>query len=264
MIFQTEQPTAARVRTVAENREYIYKTVSGKGLPMKVYLPNNTNYLMEKQEYCFLMIHGGAWQAVHRSDKSWDGSFLNYQAKYYAARGFGTAAISYRSIDFDASTTVRELIDDCRDAVCFLQALFHPRHLILIGDSAGAHLALSLALQNVPGISAVVAANPVLDCTPERWHFTAPSHRERLQLSPLYQIQHISAKIFCLHGDADPVVDYRQTEEFCEKMKKAGNHCDFCLIPGALHAFLLMDYRSSEDEVQHYMSLIDQWLDAQF
>lgn len=264
MIFQTKQPTACQVRAVTVNREYMYKNVSGKGLPMKIYLPDGCKRLTKEQEYCFFMIHGGAWQAVKQSDASWNGGFLDYQAKYYAARGFLSAAISYRSIDFDSSTTVQDLIDDCRDAVSFLETLFHPRHLILIGDSAGAHLALSLAMQNQPGISAVVAANPVLDCTSDRWHFTAPSLKARRQLSPLYQIRPVSARLFCLHGDADSVVDYRQTKEFCEKMKAAGNHCDFCLIPGALHAFLLMDYRSSEQEVQRYMSLIDEWLDAQF
>lgn len=268
MFFQTKQPAPRQVWAIQPSREYLYKTVGHTGLPMKVYLPDTAADFKEEPDFFFLTIHGGAWQAIRPADGPWDGGFLDYQAKYYAARGFCSAAISYRSIDFDASTTVQDLIDDCRDAVLFMKEHFHPKQIILIGESAGAHLALSVAIQErsnaATGISAIIAANPVVDCTRSRWDFTAPTEQMRYRLSPLFQVHPLPAKVLCLHGDADPVVDYRQTKEFCEKMRAVGNQCDFLLIPDALHAFLLMGYRSSPKQVQHYMSLIDNWLDAQF
>lgn len=241
-------------------QQFIYKTINNTGLPINIYLPSKENTSLITNDYFFVMIHGGAWQAIHPSDSAWQGSFLDFQAAYYADSGFYAASISYRSIDFSTDTTIKDLIADCRDALLFLKNRFGSRRFILLGDSAGAHLALSLALENIQDIYIVIAANPVTDLTLKRWHFTAPDNHTRYCFSPLYQVHPVSTKILCLHGDADKTVDYHLTESFCEKMTKTGNICDFFLIHDAPHAFLLMGYRSTPQQIQSYMSLIDKWL----
>ena len=251
-------PSLPQLNAIKPSQSCIYKMVGNTGLPMNLYLPEKQSRLCS--DFFFVMIHGGAWQAVHASDPVWKGSFLDAQARYYTALGFPTASISYRSIDFSPDTKMEDLVTDCRDALIFLKKRFGFRRFILLGESAGAHLALMLTLQRSHDIYAVIAVNPVTDLTIERWHFTAPDQDTRYRFSPLYQICPTQTKIFCLHGDADQVVDYHLSENFCEKMTALGNLCDFHLVPGAAHAFLLMGYRSTPEEVLSYMELIDAWL----
>ena len=241
-------------------KQYVYKTVGNTCLPLNLYLPSKSESNPFSSNYLFVMIHGGAWQAIQPSNLSWNGSLLDYQAKYYSSLGFLTASISYRSIDFFEDTTIADLIKDCQDALEFLKELFPSAHFLLLGDSAGAHLALSLALQNNPDIDAVIAANPVTDLTTGRWNFTAPCESIRYRFSPLYHTNFVSSKFLCMHGDADQVVDYHLTQSFCEKMNSAGNVCDFILLPGVPHAFLLMGYRSTKEQVDSYMQIINIWL----
>lgn len=239
-----------------------YKTASDTPLPIWIYFGENdkADDKPPKSAPLFLMIHGGSWQAIHMGERHWNGGFLNFQAQYYAIKGYTSAVISYRSIDFEETTVMDDLIADCADAVSFLLKRCPKRKIVLIGDSAGAHLALELALRNFSHICAIVAANPVLDCTLERWHFTAHTLSQRQELSPIYQIRKITPPILCMQGSLDNVVDPGQAEEFCRRMQETGNRCDLYLLPDAMHAFLLFNYRSSAQQVLQYMTLIDKWL----
>ena len=91
-------PSLPQLNAIKPSQSCIYKMVGNTGLPMNLYLPEKQSSLCS--DFFFVMIHGGAWQAVHASDPVWKGSFLDAQARYYTALGFPAASISYRSIDF--------------------------------------------------------------------------------------------------------------------------------------------------------------------
>ena len=237
-----------RIKQIQPDIDTSYKTVDGVRLPVKMYLNNASDVMV-------LTIHGGAWYAIKEDADKWSGSWMNFQAQYYAERGFNAAAISYRSIDFNEETTVFDLINDCRDAVEFIKSKSDFKKLIIMGDSAGGHLALSLADM----ADTVIAANPVTDCT--TWENTAKTDEDRKKASPLHNIAKTNAKILFMHGDADQVVDCKLTEKMCNEMKAVGNECEFIKIPNEVHAFILQGYKSTDEKVMEYMEAINEYLE---
>jgi acetyl esterase/lipase len=87
-----------------------------------------------------MMVHGGGWSSGRPDD-------LPDLARYLAAHGYVVAAPEYR---LAPASTFPAAIDDLRAAVAFLRGRARawgadPDGLVLIGRSAGAHLALLLA-----------------------------------------------------------------------------------------------------------------------
>ena len=92
---------ADRIRAIEPDIDEAYKTVDDVRLPIKMYLSDDET----NGKTAILAIHGGSWYAVKEDSDTWNGSWMNYQAQYYADKGYTTAAISYRSIDFNEETT---------------------------------------------------------------------------------------------------------------------------------------------------------------
>lgn len=215
----------------------------------------------DKGKTCILAIHGGSWFAVKKDADKWDGGWMNYQAQYYAAMGYTTAAISYRSIDITEKTTVFDLLDDCKAAIKFIREKRKFGKLILIADSAGAHLAVELGLDDDVGVDIVIAANPVLDLTQKSWKHTAKAKEDYIKASPIYNLKKSNTKFLVIHGDSDEVVDYKISEKFCIEMIKNGTKCDFVLLKNAKHAFLLSRFQSTDEQVNDYMSMITEYIE---
>lgn len=244
-----------KITDIKPQLDTYYKTVNGVRLPVKMYIPRaETNIAV-------LAIHGGSWNAVMTDSDNWDGGWMNFQAQYYADKGYVSAAVSYRSIEFCGSTTVFDLIEDCKDAVKFMRANADFKKLIIIGDSAGGHLAVELGMDDSVSASFIVGANPVLDLTAERWSITAKTPEDRKKASPLYNVKKCNAEFLIMHGSKDEVVDCAISRKFCEKMSRIGNKCDYYEIDGAEHAFILLNYTSTDEQVYSYMKIIDGYIE---
>ena len=236
-----------------------YKTVQGIQLPARIYPPQVESRFSKTLVLC---IHGGGWHAVDKNE-DWDGGWMDYQARYFAQKGFTGAVISYRSISLSTETTVFDQLEDCRDGLAFLAKQTQYERLILIGDSAGGHLAAMLTLQTPELADIAVLCNPVTDCTAEKWAYAAkPDELEKA--SPLYSMRKTKTKYLMLHGDADKVVAWETTQEFYEGMKKQGNDCTFILLPGVGHAFILKGYLSADSQVAEYMDIIEKYIEQNF
>lgn len=232
-----------------------FKTVAGIQLPVWIYPPQIENTYSDTLVLC---IHGGGWYAMDKNE-AWNGGWMDYQARYYAEKGFYGAVISYRSIGLTEQTTVFDLLEDCRDALDFIAEHVPYKRLILMGDSAGGHLAAMLTLQAPDLADVAVLCNPVTDCTADRWAYVARPEQTR-QASPIYCVQKTKTRYLLLHGDADTVVDWADTKKFYEKMRENGNICMFHLLPGAKHAFILKGYVSADSQLAEYMNIIDDYI----
>lgn len=246
-----------RIRAITPQIDGSYKTVDGVRLPIKMYIPEEKG---ENSKIAVLAIHGGSWYAVKKDSDTWNGSWMNYQAQYYADKGYTSAAISYRSINFNDETTVFDLIEDCKDAVKYMREQAEFDKLIVMGDSSGGHLAVELGMDDEVGVDIVVAANPVLDLTEESWKHTAKTEEDYKKASPAFNVKKVNAKFLVMHGNKDTVVNYEISKKFCEDMTAAGCKADFVELDGINHAFILSRYVSTDEQINDYMSQIDKYI----
>lgn len=246
-----------RLKKITPAVDCAYKTVCNVRLPIKIYVPEDN----KNKHTLIAAIHGGSWYAVKQDASVWDGSWMNFQAQYYADKGYTTAVFSYRSIDFDEHTDVFDLICDCKDAISFLKRQTACDRLILMGDSAGGHLAIELGMDDDINAFAVVAANPVLDCTEKSWEHIAKSAADAKRASPAFHIRKIKPSLLLMHGDKDTTVNCEITKNYFLQMKQAGNDCEYIEIKDAPHAFILQGYHSSDEDVLRYMKMIDSFLE---
>ncbi len=242
-----------RLKKIKPQVDCSYKTVSGVRLPVKIYIPEEN----KNKQTLIAAIHGGSWYAVKEDAGSWDGSWMNFQAQYYADKGFTTAVFSYRSIDINQSTDVFDLIEDCKDALRFIRRQTDTERFILMGDSAGGHLAIELGMDKNTNADIVVAANPVLDCTEKSWAHITKTEQDAYLASPAFHAEKIKPALLLMHGSSDTTVNCKITEKYCADMRQAGNDCEYIEIKGAPHAFILQGYQSKDEDVMRYMELVD-------
>ncbi len=231
-----------------------YKQVNGINMPVRIYYPEN-----EKNDVLVIAIHGGGWHAVTKNEE-WNGNWMAYQAEYYAKRGYTGAVFSYRSIDITEDTDVFDLYEDCRDAVKYITERVDYKKIVFMGDSAGGHLAMLLGLDDDIKTDIVVACNPVLDLTDEKWAYTAADEETRRNASPYYNPKAVDTKFLFMHGKADSVVLCEVTEKYHDMMKELGVSTELVTFEGVSHAFILKNYKSTDEEIERYMDIIDDYL----
>lgn len=246
-----------RIRAIEPTIDGAYKTVDGVRLPIKMYIPEDG----ENKKTAILAIHGGSWYAVAKDSDEWNGSWMNYQAQYYYDKGYTSAAISYRSINITDTTTVFDLIEDCKDAIEYMKENAEFDKLVIMGDSSGGHLAVELGLDDEIGADIIVAANPVLDLTEEAWKHTAKKEEDYIKASPAFNTKKTDTKFLVMHGNADTVVNYEISKKFCEDMQALGTQADFIELDGVNHAFILSRYITTDEMINEYMSVVDKYIE---
>jgi acetyl esterase/lipase len=214
-----------------------------------------------------LMLHGGAWRMGDRADLST--AAINLTANRVtpsviagvAARGYVVASASYRLAPrhpFPAQ------IDDARSAVRFLRnnAKTHnidPDRIAAGGFSAGAHLALLLALNPPPvadgDTSAAVrcavsyfgptdlslyAASPGLEDTymvPFLGKACKTDPTAYRVASPINFVSKAAPPVLLVHGTADFIVPIIHSERLLARLKGAGAVAELLTVPGAGHGW---------------------------
>ena len=236
----------------------IYKTVGNLKLPMNVYYPVGG---LKEKNIAVLCVHGGGWYTDIKEGVEFDHSWMDMSAKYSAQMGMVGIALSYRSINYTEDTTAKDLIEDCYDAVKYIKEnmpYVMDEKLIAIGDSAGGHLVSCLGVSEDDFIRPymVIACNPVIDCTLEKWHYCEKTDEKRKEVSPIYNvIEGKISKFLCMHCDCDTVVDIKATYDFSDKLKEKGTVSEMITLKGAKHAFILFDYQSTDEEAISYMEM---------
>jgi acetyl esterase/lipase len=217
----------------------LYLSVGGWNGRLDLYLPRRPRDPMPVA----LLFHGGGWQSGSKDEIALD-------VLPYLEMGFAVANVDYR---LARVATAPAAVEDSRCALRWVvrhakQYGLDTDRLILVGSSAGAHLALMAALAPVtagfdglcPGdeplkVAAVINFFGVIDVgdllgPKDARDFAVgwignPPDRAALarRVSPItYVAKGASAPpIFTAHGDADPVVPFAQARRLHEALDRA-------------------------------------------
>ena len=225
-----------------------------------------------------VLIHGGAWVG--------GGADVFFpHARYFASRGMVAFSIDYRLIKPEGPG-MRECVDDCRAALAYIQSHaaelgVDPAKIVVMGDSAGGHLAAVLG--TIPGggqlPAAMILCNPIVDLTDPAWISfviggpalekkappeakipTAEQTGLAKELSPQLHVAPNLPPTLLMHGTEDKIVNPEQVRRFAEAMAAAGNRCELVMVDGARHAFILPKYTAPEPLVAGALRRADTFL----
>ncbi|MDP3368749.1 MAG: alpha/beta hydrolase [Brevundimonas sp.] len=196
-----------------------------------------------------VFFHGGGWDSGDRGQYAW-------AAQALAARGFVVAVADYRivpGVQFPA------FIEDAAAATARVGEIAgsygaDPTRLGVIGHSAGAHLALMIALDRrymaatgaPPGLIKAAAglAGPY-DFLP----FDAPASinafgraPDPTLTQPVTFARADAPPLWLGHGTEDVVVHAEDTTILCDRMAAIGGRCEAKLYPGLNHSDLIATF----------------------
>ena len=195
-----------------------------------------------------VLFYGGGWDSGDKAHYAW-------AAQALAARGFVVALPDYRlvpEVHFPA------FVEDAALATARVGEIVRefggdPARLGVIGQSAGAHLALMITLDRrymaavgPPGLikAAVGLAGPY-DFLP----FDVPASvnafgraADPTLTQPVTFARADAPPLWLGHGTADVVVHAEDTTILCQRMRAVGGRCEFKLYPGLNHADLISTF----------------------
>lgn len=263
---------AEPVGPLADLPEIKPRTVDYKpGQSLLVYSPASMN---AEARPAVVFIHGGGWH----SGKPEQFALL---ARRYAARGLVGISVGYR-LAKPPETTVPDCVADVKSAVRWIRKHagelgVDPARIVVLGDSAGGHLAAATALLpgfDAPGDDLTVSArpdalvlfNPVIDTTPpDGWDLK--SHGEAVvalakDLSPMDHVSAGAPPTLVIHGSADKVTPLAGSERFVAAMRAAGNTARLETLDGKGHAFIVPGYGDNAT-IARALELTDDFLEGE-
>ncbi len=200
-------------------------------------------------------IHGGGW---NHGVKETQGGFSTF-----FKIGFAVVNVEYR---LTGQATAPAAVEDVRAAILYVvqhakELNIDPNKIVVMGGSAGGHLALMAGLlqndnkfdgkyKNVKGytIAAIIDKYGITDVWDWAYgkNITSKSATNWLgakakdeafakSVSPIYYVKKTSPPTFIVHGDADPTVPYQQSVDLKKKFDEVGCKSEFITIPGGVH-----------------------------
>ena len=197
-------------------------------------------------------IHGGGWNHGTKESQTGFGSFFK--------NGFAVANVEYRLVD---QGTAPSAIEDVRCALLYLvenanQLNIDVNKIVIMGGSAGGHLALMAGLLGKDSrfdtncnkttpfkIAAIINKYGVTDLSSKELYKTKMvqnwlgKYKEDLEfaksVSPLYYVTKNSPPTFVVHGNADQVVPFSQSEILVEKLIKVQFKAEFIIVENGGH-----------------------------
>ncbi|MBN2307701.1 MAG: alpha/beta hydrolase [Candidatus Hydrogenedentes bacterium] len=199
-----------------------------------------------------ILIHGGGWYGGERAA-------LWPEATRLSAQGYAVFAIDYTLSGKDAPSFPKAL-DDVATAVRWVKGHrgVDGDKVVLLGESAGGHLALLYAYL-YRDVAAVITVGAPADLAA----YVASSQFSRQQVvrflgqlseealwaaSPGSYANAACPPVLMLHGGADAVVAPAVAERFRDELEAAGSPHRVWILPGADHLFQIEPYRRWRDE----------------
>jgi acetyl esterase/lipase len=238
--------------------DIVYMRASGYESKLDVHRPRDVS----KPRPTVAFIHGGGWVGGSK-----EASMLAVLP--YLAMGFAAVNVEYRMA---AEAPAPASVEDCRCALKWVIANakeygFDPSKIVVTGQSAGGHLALTTGMltqaagfddrcptpagsgvaQDNPKVAAVVNWFGITDVWDVvqgantrgygvRWFAGVENKMEvARRASPMTYVRPGLPPIITIHGDADPTVPYAQAVALKDALAKAGVTHELVTIPGGGH-----------------------------
>ncbi len=209
-----------------------------------------------------VFLHGGGWARGERP-KSWTGF------RRFVEAGYAVVSVQYR---LSGTAKAPAAVQDARCAMAWVareadRYRLDPGRVVVMGSSAGAHLALLAGMMGtkadidvpacgpVPRAAAIVDFYGPSDLRPEslgawrspsitKWIGEGPDASAlAARMSPLTLVHKGQPPVFIVHGDADDVVPIQSSKLLKEALDQAGVPSEFHVVPGGGHG-------QFEDDVQ--------------
>jgi acetyl esterase/lipase len=220
-----------------------YKSIDGFKLDIHIFSEDS---LKSKPRPVIVFFHGGSWT---EGKPDW---FFE-SCKSYAKKGWVACAVEYRIVTRHNSTPF-ESVKDARSAIRWLRKnasayMIDTSQVIVSGNSAGGHLALTTALadqwnekgddMNYSATPAIVLVNAgVYDLNDRNTTWITAGLPDRSivkKISPNELTRKVKSSFLIVHGTNDRNCPFPTAETFVQKMKQAGNDIEFYPVAGAGH-----------------------------
>ncbi|TCZ67316.1 alpha/beta hydrolase [Flaviaesturariibacter aridisoli] len=233
---------------------------------MDVYLPAGRD---RQSTPVMLLVHGGGWSGGNKSE-------FNAYIEDFRRRmpGYAFFNINYRLVN-GRGTLLPQQEADVAAALRFVQAGaarygIDTGRVVLLGASAGAHLALLQAYKHPhPSVRAVVdffGPTDLVRMAEKPWHPLVPlalqtvigkTYREAPEAyraaSPLAFVRPQNPPTLILQGGADNVVHPDQSRALAERLEASGVAHQLVLFPSARHGWQGTTLHRSFDTVQRFL-----------
>ncbi len=231
---------------------------------LDLYLPDNRNQLSTK---LIVLVHGGGWSDGDKND-------LNTLIPSLQNRlpGYAIANINYR-LAKNGQNLFPTQENDVKKAVDYLinhaNSLGYSKKIVLIGLSAGAHLALLEAYKYPANIEAVVSffgptdlislynnpPGPYITQMLQAVTGTTPASNPGLymQSSPTTFIKSSSAATLILQGGKDPLVPASQAELLKTKLEANHVQTTYIFYPNEGHGWVGSSLEDSFNQIKIFL-----------
>jgi acetyl esterase/lipase len=232
---------------------------------MDVYLPANRSI---HKTPSLVLIHGGSWNGGSKSDFNQYVDSFKKRLPHYAIFN-----LNYRLVNGGHTFPAQE--NDIKLAIDFIAGKAEDykidiNHLVLLGASAGGHLALLHAYKYTdPKIAAVIdffGPTDLLAMYTKPWHpylpfalqmvtGATPGENEELyyQSSPVNFVSATAPPTLILHGAKDPVVDISQSKSLNQRLEKAGVKHELVVYPSQRHGWHGSTLTNSFDRIGQFL-----------
>jgi len=238
---RTQAPDASRAREIVQDsiliaRDIVYRSGESKSWRLDMAMPAAKAV---GNRPALVIVHGGGWSSGSKSVDVYQKMMTDY-----ARKGYVTINVEYR---LTGEAPFPACIEDVKCAVRWLRAHskeygVDPERIGAYGHSAGAHLALMLAMvpasANLEGdggwnefssrVNVAAAGSP-----PTELGRDTPMAKKEW-----WPIGYISANhppLFLIQGGSDNIVRPELTEDFVQKMKASGANVEYLRLEGAGH-----------------------------
>ena len=223
-------------KSIIMTENIAYRTDVGKSTVLDLALPQ---FGPQQNRPAILIVHGGGWSAGSKNDAVYRALMVDY-----AMQGYVVANANYRLVQ---ESPMPACIEDVRCAVRWMKAHarelgIDPERIGTFGHSAGGHLSLMLG---------VASANTAFDTAGQPWGDYSSSvacsvggappteignpnspWAQHPEWWPIGYIGKCNTPVLVLQGDIDPIVKPRLTEDWVEKMRRAGADVEYVKAHG--------------------------------
>jgi acetyl esterase/lipase len=248
-MFKRVLPSTVRLQS-----DITYKRLSGRNLKLHFMTPAT---ITKDRLPLIVFIHGGGWT---------DGTKERgiFPLTYFVQNGFAAASIEYR---LTGEAIFPAQIQDVKDAIRFLRGnaqkfRIDPDRISVWGQSAGGHLAALVGTSagakelgdrdKSAAVQAVIDWNGPTDFLKDEAAMALTTQKDsainRLVGGPLKDRRHMAAlanplsyidrtdpPFLIMHGDADNVVDIKQSKLLFDALVASGVPAKFEILPGEQH-----------------------------